>query len=156
VFDRFDRNGDGFLSSKEFDFQLDLTRTPAEGAFDALDRDGNQKLDISDVVGLQKPTTNDPTAVLRWEERTMEIEDAIRKADKDGEGALSLAEFKTEQPLVTAVMTGRPVPQSRGAMIRTISGTAAEGSWNWRMLILVMSNILLLGGVGWMVLRPRT
>lgn len=156
VFDRFDLNDDDSLSLKEFDFQADLSRAPTEVVFESLDRDANQKLDLADAVGLVKPTGTDPTAKLRWEERTMQVEDTIRLADKNNDNAIDQNEFQSHQAQLTAALNGLPIPRATKAVARSITGVAQGGGWNWRTIILVGANILLVGGIGWMVLRPRT
>ena len=155
VFDHFDLNDDRFLSLKEFDFQADLSRAPTEVVFESLDRDGNQKLDLADAVGLVKPTGTDPTAKLRWEERTMQVEDTIRLADKNNDNAIDQNEFQPHQAQLTAALNGQSIPRATKAVARSITGVAQGGDWNWRTIILVGANILLVGGIGWMVLRPR-
>lgn len=153
VFDHFDFDGDGFLTLPEFSFTVDIDRIPAEAAFVSLDRDKNGSLGVSDA-GLEGPKSNDPTTVLQWEERTMQIEEALKAADRNADGKLSLDEFKAERPAVAAALTGRAVP--RASIVTTGSSTARASSaesWNWRFLGLITFNILLLGGLGWLVLR---
>ena len=156
VFDCFDLNDDDSLSIKEFDFAANFSHAPTEVVFESLDRDRNQKLDLTDAVGLVKPTGTDPTAKLRWEERTMEVEDAIRLADKNDDNGVDQSEFQPHQAILTAALNGQPIPQATEAVARSITGATQGNDWNRRTILLVVANILLVGGIGWMVLRPRT
>ncbi|MBX3444029.1 MAG: EF-hand domain-containing protein [Planctomyces sp.] len=151
VFDGFDVDRDGRLSTKEFDFQWDISRAPAQIAFAALDRNEDGWLKIDDVPNLERPAGNDPGEKIRWEERVMQIEDALATADADGDGVVSFKEFEKHRQLVAAAMLGQPIPRPTLA-----AGVIRDGLGNWRFPALVVANVLMLIGLGWFVLRRET
>ena len=150
AFEHFDADRDGVLSVREFDFDVDLQRIPVEAAFDALDRDEDGALTISDATGLDRPDGNDPTLILQWEERMMQVEEAFASADDDGDGRILLPEFGKHRREVTAALTGQAPPR---APLRLVSTAADEAETNWRFIGLIACNVLLLAGLGWFVLR---
>lgn len=156
-FNRFDLNGDGFLSLSEFDFTVDVENAPPEVAFAFLDKDGNGRLQMSDIVDSTRPPANDPSALLRWEELNIRIEDAFRAADSDGDGALTAQEFGKQQATVTAAILGKRVraPAARAASTGGPASASARGEdlWNWRMIGLGVCNAIVLVGLGWMLLK---
>lgn len=155
-FMRFDRDGDGFLSRAEFDFPIDLEKVPPEAALAALDANADGRLEISELVELERPKTDDPTAILRWEEKTMRVEEAFRVGDADGDGVLTVGEFGKQQASLVAAILGKAPPSSlapwKAGAAEQLGGTGYE-SWNWRFIGIAACNALLLVGIGWMVLR---
>src|SRR5262249_5038031 len=119
-FRQFDRDHDGFLSYSEFDFQVILDKAPLEVALKALDTDKNGSLTVKELIDRQpRPATDDPAARLRWEERTLLVEEAFQVADADHDGAISAAEFGKHHALVIAADAGHP---PRKSLLRTTTG----------------------------------
>jgi Ca2+-binding EF-hand superfamily protein len=165
-FRQFDRDHDGYLSHSEFDFQVVLEKAPHEVALKMLDTDKDGSLTVKELIDRQpRPTTDDPATKLRWEERTLLVEEAFRVADADHDGVMSAAEFGKSHALVIAADSGH-APQK--SLIRTptgghVAGTGGqtagtretEETWNWRFLSIVGCNVLLVMAVAWMVVKRR-
>jgi hypothetical protein len=92
----------------------------------------------------------------------MRIEDLFRQADEDDNGDLSLVEFRSDEAVIAAITgrqqspgtTSRPARQTQTA---ASAGATARQPWigNWRFLVLVTLNIILVGGVTWFVVRSH-
>jgi Ca2+-binding EF-hand superfamily protein len=155
-FTRFDGDRDGFLSRAEFEFPIDFEKAPPQAALFALDRDGDGRLALPELAEPDRPQTNDPTVLLRWEEKTMRVEDAFRAADTNRDSLLTTDEFSNQQAALAAAVLGKPPPQAfaRLTIAESASGPNGAGeSPNWRFIGLVACNVLLLAGVAWMVLN---
>jgi Ca2+-binding EF-hand superfamily protein len=150
VYEHFDADRDGVLSLREYDFSVNVERVPLETAFGALDRDEDGALELSDATGLERPDGNDPTVILRWEERMMQVDEAFASADEDGDGRILPEEFRDHRGEVAAALTGQAPPS---APLSLTSTAAASEGVNWRLIGLIACNVLLLAGIGWYVLR---
>lgn len=153
-FKRLDRNQDGHLSLRELDFRIDLRRAAASVVFDMFDVNQDGRLSLSEVVSrYQTPVTPtaDPEAMRKRQEQVMRLEEAFQAADQDADGALTFAEFTSEDASVFALTTGRPVPRVAATPPLPL---ARETAVNWRLIGLIGLNGLLLAGIGWFILRP--
>ena len=155
-FRRFDRDRDGFLSRYEFDFPIDLEKVPAVAALAALDVDVDRRLVLSELVQPDRPKSDDPSVLLRWEEKTMRVEEAFRAGDANRDGALTVEEFGKHQATLAAAILGKAAPSSLMRVTAAPNGspgTSSEEYWNWRFLGIVGCNVLLVAGVAWMLLK---
>jgi Ca2+-binding EF-hand superfamily protein len=165
-FRQFDRDHDGYLSYSEFDFQVILDKAPPELALKTLDTNKDGSLSVKELIDRQpRPTTDDPAAKLRWEERTLLLEEAFQVADADHDGVMSAAEFGKNHALVIAADAGHAPQKSSirtptGGQVAGTGGQTAgtretEETWNWRFLSIVGCNVLLVMAAAWMVLKRR-
>jgi Ca2+-binding EF-hand superfamily protein len=164
-FGRYDRDQDGVISLRELDFKIDMNAAAPESVFVKLDRNGDGKLLVSDLLDPKVPDANDPPAVLRHEEQTIRIEEAFALADTDGDGMLSVAELGKHRAVVIAAVEGRSIPvratRADGASpTRTqagLAGGAAAGddADDYRWMAILGFNALLVSGVAWMVLKGK-
>jgi Ca2+-binding EF-hand superfamily protein len=156
-FRQFDRDHDGYLSYSEFEFQVGLNKAPPEVALAMLDTNKDGSLSLKELLDRQpRPATDDPAAKLRWEERTLLVEEAFRAADADHDGVLSAAEFGKHQAMVTMADSGQAPRKSfvHKATGDYVAGTIEpEETWNWRFLSLVGCNVLLAIAVARMVFK---
>ena len=149
TYEHIDADRDGMLSVREYPFDLDYQRVPLQAAFDALDRDEDGALTIRDATGLDRPVGNDPTLILRWEERMMQVEETFALADEDGDGRIVPQEFGNHRGNLAAALTGQAPPRAP----LSLATVSSETETNWRLIGLIACNVLLLAGVGWYVLR---
>jgi Ca2+-binding EF-hand superfamily protein len=164
-FIRFDRNHDGVLSLTELDFQLDLNKAAPESILVKLDRNGDGVVALNDLIDPTVPNADDPPAVLRHEEQMIRIEEAFQIADADGDGRLSLEELSKHQALIMAAVEGRSIPvratraaaESPSRLPSRASRGAPAGAEadDFRLLAILGFNVLLVGGVAWMVFRRK-
>lgn len=167
-FRRFDLDHDGYLSYSEMEFQLGIEKAPPEVALKMLDTDKNGSLSLKELIDRQaRPTTDDdPAAALRWEERTMLLEEAFGVADTDHDGVMSAAEFGKQHALVIAADSGHaprksPMPAATSGHVPAATGghvagtRAAEETWSWKFLGIVACNVVLVMGVAWMALKRK-
>jgi Ca2+-binding EF-hand superfamily protein len=164
-FERFDRDQDGFLSLSELDFKIDIQKATPDALLVKLDRNQDGKVSMDDFLDPKLPDPNDPAAVLRHEEQTIRIEEAFHIADADGDGKLSLAELGKQRTLVMAAVEGRSIPVRAARASAASSADYPAGSSrgaatdfdadDLRMLAILGFNALLVGGVGWMILKRK-
>ena len=128
-FRRFDRNGDDYLSHDEFKYEIKMDRVPAPVALAVLDKDGDGRLQLHDLVEPQRPKTNNPTARLRWEERTMRIEEAFRGADSDRNGELTAEELGNHQAAFTAAILGKAFRPSLARLTPPATSSPSATGW---------------------------
>lgn len=154
-FDRFDSNRDGRLLPGEFDCILDFSQLTPEVAFEALDRDANRLLNPRDLPDELQWDTENAAQFQQW---LMQAEESLALYDADSNGNLSLQEFAAQPAPVIAAMTGKSLPGAR--TIAAAAGSAASAgsdrlqtqSSPWRLYLLVAFNVLVLGGVAWLLL----
>jgi len=158
-FDRFDLDHDGFLSLSELDFKIDANKAAPEAVLMKLDRNGDGKIAMDDLLDPKLPDANNPAAVLRHGEQALRLEEAFHIADADGDGALSAEELGKHQALVMAAVEGRSVPvratrASADSPPGSPPGVATGADANdFRMMAIVGFNVLLLGSVVWIVIK---
>lgn len=159
---RLDRNKDGYLNLEEIQFTVDLSKAPLTAAFTILDENSDQRLSLTEAARSGRTKPADPVARKHYEERIARIEDAFYLADKDHDGLLTIEEFSVPSATIAAYATGRSVPRPAGGRLpaQARSGVVTAGnsdsgsSWDLRFIGLVTFNVLLLGGLAWLVLRP--
>jgi Ca2+-binding EF-hand superfamily protein len=152
VFEHFDLDDDGILSAREFDFDYRLSDLPVADAFAVLDRDASGALELSDFTERDLPESDDPTGILHREERTMQVDEGLRAADRNADGRVTPDEFSAEQAVVVAALSGQAPPRASIVSTAVDAGAQAE-SWNWRFIGLVGFNVLLLAGLVWFASR---
>ncbi|MFV0445241.1 MAG: hypothetical protein ACK5Q5_16815, partial [Planctomycetaceae bacterium] len=83
--------------------------------------------------------------------------------DRDRDGQVSAEEFADPAATLAAVAAGKSARAvARQSTNRGPSPTTAAADedgagplgWNWRMILLIGFNALLLGGLAWLFLRP--
>ncbi len=151
-FHRLDQDHDNRLGMREMTFQVDFTRIPRSLAFQALDQDGNLVLTLSEATSRVGSRPSDPNQQRTYEIRLMRLEDAFRSDDKNHDGELTMEEFQAPTGKLTFALSGRKAPTRLPPNI-TQADLVDESLWDWKMIGLVGFNILLLGGVGWYVLK---
>lgn len=144
-FDRFDLDKDGFLSLAEFEFDVDLSKVPAEIAFAATDLDADGKLVLTEFFSEPKPPETDPSALDRYEMRLAAAENRFLADDRDSSGDLDLAEFtESRRAAVEAARRQEKVLSDRKTML--------EGNYYVRKGVLVVNEMVFLAIV-WTVVR---
>lgn len=150
-FDRLDRDGDGSLSAAEVEFTVDLKQAPLEIVFRLFDKNQDGRLSLQETLegrGVQ--------GSRGW---TMQTEDAFYAADADRNGVLSPEEFTTPEATVGLLATARPLPpKPRGGRRPATAASAAadadaDAPWDFKMIGLITFNVLLVGGLAWVLLR---
>ena len=111
LFQRFDRNRNGYLERNEFEFKIDPTKLSPEKAFAACDQDGDQELNRDEYLPLVANV--DPKLAER----------NFRVIDFDGNKKLSLSEFQTLPGLFT--------PASRGTVPDPVADLAKQAHETW-------------------------
>lgn len=152
--DRFDLDHDGQLSTGEFEFNVQFDQVPAAAAFGVLDRNLDHRLTKEDAVGLVRPAADDAVMMLQWEERSMQVEEALSTADANADGFVSAAEFEPHRTVLATALTGQVATQPRRVtktIVPTTTGESAE--WSARSILLITLNILGLCGLGWWLIR---
>jgi hypothetical protein len=140
---------------------VNFETVPKEAALAALDADADGRITIEELLEREKrPSTDNPAATLRWEERTMRIEEAVQLADSDHDGALSQEEFGKHHTAVVAAILGKaPTRRAPAGTRATVAGGAGpasveESDGGWGFIGLVAGNLLLLlVGVAWLMRR---
>jgi Ca2+-binding EF-hand superfamily protein len=160
-FGRFDRDGDGFLSRREFEFQVNLEKVPDEVVLAELDRNSDGRVTTRDLVDRDpRPPEFDRMGVLWWEERLMRQESALMAADDNHDGAVTPEEFSKHRAIVVAGILDKPLPRTpaasnvEAAIVSPATVSVAPYD-RWKMAGLIAGNLVLLAGAAW-IIRRRT
>lgn len=144
-FRHFDRDTDGFLSLREFPFNIDYNKVNPEIALAARDLDGDGKLIFPEVFTEKKPVKPDARALDRYEMRLARAESRFRTDDRDASGYLDLDELiASRESVMDAARRHSQVLSNRKTML--------EGNYWVRKGVLVVNEIAFLAIV-WMVVR---
>lgn len=154
VFQRLDVNGDRSLGIAEMDYKFRFRDLPSDEAFSLLDRDSSGDIGLQETMDYfqssQGINKQNPGASVRL----MRIEDAFYVDDKDTNGMLSRSEFASATHLTAAFENGGQKLQQQKRRFESPQTTEAlPVDSNWKFWILVSANVLLVGGVGYWVLR---
>jgi Ca2+-binding EF-hand superfamily protein len=149
-FIRFDRDGDRYLSPREFDFTLDLAKAPAAAAFAAFDGDNDGRLVLNELVETRRPQTSDSAAILQWDEKLMRVEEAFHAADADADGSLAPHEFADGRSLLAAAIAGS-APRRAPERVPVPGTTMESPGFDWRLIGLIAGNVALLTGMVWVI-----
>ena len=148
-FDRYDLDDNGKLSLQEFDFRIDPEKAPAEIAFGYYDVNQNHMLTLDEFLKDYAGRTDAGAQVVIGR-----LEEKFLAADANADKLLSAEEFRTSREDLNR--KGRP--QEKNSLSAKVKRNAAGDvieepqESNSRFWILVVINILLVGGVAWYVL----
>ncbi|MCA9055348.1 MAG: EF-hand domain-containing protein, partial [Planctomycetaceae bacterium] len=122
-FDRLDLNGDDRLDRGECRFEVDLSRLPAEVAFDWFDADQNQAVSLSEAFGAETPEQLlAPRSQL-----------VFTMLDRDGNGGLVPDELSSLECLVSACEAERILREEVQPQFRKLDqgpdGSISETEW---------------------------
>lgn len=144
-FSHFDLDKDGFLSLREFKFNIDYDKVKPEVAFAARDLDGDGKLVFAEFFTEKKPAKPDARALDRYEMRLARAENRFRAEDLDASGYLDLDELtQSQQAAMEAARRNSTALSNRKTML--------EGNYAVRKGVLVVNEIAFLAIV-WIAVR---
>lgn len=150
-FQRLDRNGDNRLSLNECRFDSNLKRELPEVAFQILDADADGRLTCQEILKRFQPRDANPRAQRLYERRAVELEEAFQASDTDRDQQLALGEFVREHAPILQAICGKDALVQRVTPVR--AGAAESGKWNWRLIALAGTSLVLSSGLGWWHLR---
>lgn len=94
MFQRWDRDHDGKLSLAEYDFSVDMSRLPAEVAFQIRDKNHDGSLTPEELFSDPKPNAKDSAATMAYHRRKMKAEETFLAADKNADRKLDEQEYQ--------------------------------------------------------------
>ena len=128
-FDRFDADADGVLSVKEAPFRVKLSGVPPGAAFAARDADGDGRMSLRELHAAAAGVTAADDLAELDQRKLMRSEEALRAADEDRDGLLSLDEFEALSE-TEAERKANPVGKARPPNPAAVQAALAEDeSW---------------------------
>ncbi|HWL10386.1 MAG TPA: EF-hand domain-containing protein [Planctomicrobium sp.] len=144
-FSRYDTDQNGKLTLDESDFPIDLLKAPAEIAFRAHDTDRDHFLTLDELLGEYKgrKDAGSQKTIGRREEMFL-------AADRDEDKRLSLGEFRDSRIALSSKSQQGKTNTLSAQVARNKEETKESDSRFW---VIVVANVLLVGGVGWYAIK---
>jgi len=149
IFTRLDADQSGALDLKEFEFNLDPAKAPREIVFVWKDADSDNALTFEEASSGVQPPNGDKNDA-GYQLLLTQSEGAFQDADRNGDGRLDLAEFTGGDARMIVSPTGQVTTDNFSSVG---ASDVPEEETDWRLWGIGALNVLLVGGVGFWLLR---
>lgn len=141
-FTRFDRDGNGYLTFDELEFNVNLEKVTHDVSFKLQDKDHDGRLVLLEIFTENKPGGNDQDAQERYAMRLAAAETRFLADDLNRDGALNLEEYiKSREAALQAVER----------KTRALSRQRGNKPSNLPFVAFVILDVLVILGAAWFV-----
>ncbi|WP_339673346.1 EF-hand domain-containing protein [uncultured Gimesia sp.] len=144
LFQRFDRNQNGWLEFEEIEFRYDATRIPADKYFTVIDLDQNKAISFSEIFSEEKPEESNVVKSRDYEIRYTQADRHFQQSDRNQDQLLDREEYQLFHQ----------AEQQAAEQLRRDKGLAPADNITWLFpLIVSLNGVLLLGVISFVVRR---